>query len=166
MRRKDIRIGDTVIVRRAGDVIPEVVGALLDRRPADAAEFVMPTECPVCGSKIERLPDEAIARCTGGLFCPAQRKQAWHFAQRRALDIDAGEKIIDQLVELNLVRTPADLFNLGSTLEPTGSPRSRRRTCSTRSRRRSIRRSRASSTPASVTWANRPRRISPSISAR
>ncbi|MFM0051780.1 NAD-dependent DNA ligase LigA [Caballeronia grimmiae] len=119
VRRKDIRIGDTVIVRRAGDVIPEVVGAILDRRPDDAREFVMPTECPVCGSKIERLPDEAIARCTGGLFCPAQRKQAlWHFAQRRALDIDGlGEKIIDQLVEQNLVRTPADLFNLGfSTL--------------------------------------------------
>lgn len=115
VRRKDIRIGDTVIVRRAGDVIPEVVSALLDRRPADAAEFVMPTECPVCGSRIERLPDEAIARCSGGLFCPAQRKQAlWHFAQRRALDIDGlGEKIIDQLVEQNLVRTPADLFNLG-----------------------------------------------------
>ncbi|MFC0403252.1 NAD-dependent DNA ligase LigA [Paraburkholderia rhizosphaerae] len=115
VRRKDIRIGDTVIVRRAGDVIPEVVGALVDRRPADAAEFVMPTACPVCGSAIERLPDEAIARCTGGLFCPAQRKQAlWHFAQRRALDIDGlGEKIIDQLVEQNLVRTPADLFNLG-----------------------------------------------------
>ncbi|WP_322060208.1 NAD-dependent DNA ligase LigA [Paraburkholderia sp. J63] len=119
VRRKDIRIGDTVIVRRAGDVIPEVVSALLDRRPADAREFVMPTECPVCGSSIERLPDEAIARCTGGLFCPAQRKQAlWHFAQRRALDIDGlGEKIIDQLVDQNLVRTPADLFNLGfSTL--------------------------------------------------
>ncbi|WP_186134562.1 NAD-dependent DNA ligase LigA [Burkholderia gladioli] len=115
VRRKDIRIGDTVIVRRAGDVIPEVVSALLDRRPADAAEFVMPTECPVCGSRIERLPEEAIARCTGGLFCPAQRKQAlWHFAQRRALDIDGlGEKIIDQLVEQNLVRTPADLFHLG-----------------------------------------------------
>ncbi|AET88892.1 MULTISPECIES: NAD-dependent DNA ligase LigA [Caballeronia] len=119
VRRKDIRIGDTVTVRRAGDVIPEVVGAILERRPADAREFVMPTECPVCGSKIERLPDEAIARCTGGLFCPAQRKQAlWHFAQRRALDIDGlGEKIIDQLVEQNLVRTPADLFHLGfSTL--------------------------------------------------
>ena len=119
VRRKDIRIGDTVIVRRAGDVIPEVVGALLERRPADAREFVMPTACPVCGSRIERLPDEAIARCTGGLFCPAQRKQAlWHFAQRRALDIDGlGEKIIDQLVEQNLVRTPADLFNIGfSTL--------------------------------------------------
>ncbi|WP_213777262.1 NAD-dependent DNA ligase LigA [Caballeronia sp. dw_276] len=115
VRRKDIRIGDTVIVRRAGDVIPEVVGAILDRRPDDAHEFVMPTECPVCGSKIERLPDEAIARCTGGLICPAQRKQAlWHFAQRRALDIDGlGEKIIDQLVEQNIVRTPADLFNLG-----------------------------------------------------
>ncbi|TAL93483.1 MAG: NAD-dependent DNA ligase LigA [Paraburkholderia sp.] len=119
VRRKDIRIGDTVIVRRAGDVIPEVVSALLDRRPADAREFVMPTQCPVCGSAIERLPDEVIARCSGGLFCPAQRKQAlWHFAQRRALDIDGlGEKIIDQLVEQNLVRTPADLFNLGfSTL--------------------------------------------------
>ncbi|MEX3932747.1 NAD-dependent DNA ligase LigA [Paraburkholderia phymatum] len=117
IRRKDIRIGDTVVVRRAGDVIPEVVSAMLDRRPADVREFVMPTECPVCGSAIERLPDEAIARCTGGLFCPAQRKQAlWHFAQRRALDIDGlGEKIIDQLVELNLVRTPADLFNLGFT---------------------------------------------------
>lgn len=115
VRRKDIRIGDTVIVRRAGDVIPEVVGAILDRRPDDAREFVMPTECPVCGSKIERLPDEAIARCTGGLICPAQRKQAlWHFAQRRALDIDGlGEKIIDQMVDENIVRTPADLFNLG-----------------------------------------------------
>jgi DNA ligase (NAD+) len=115
VRRKDIRIGDTVIVRRAGDVIPEVVGALAERRPPDAKEFVMPTQCPVCGSAIERLPDEAIARCTGGLICPAQRKQAlWHFAQRRALDIDGlGEKIIDQLVEQNLVRTPADLFNLG-----------------------------------------------------
>ena len=119
IRRKDIRIGDTVIVRRAGDVIPEVVSAVLERRPRGAHEFVMPTHCPVCGSRIERLPDEAIARCTGGLFCPAQRKQAlWHFAQRRALDIDGlGEKIIDQLVEQNLVRTPADLFNLGfSTL--------------------------------------------------
>jgi DNA ligase (NAD+) len=115
VRRKDIRIGDTVIVRRAGDVIPEVVAAVLERRPADAAEFVMPQACPICGSRIERLPDEAIARCTGGLFCPAQRKQAlWHFAQRRALDIDGlGEKIIDQLVDQNLVRTPADLFGLG-----------------------------------------------------
>jgi DNA ligase (NAD+) len=115
VRRKDIKIGDTVIIRRAGDVIPEVVGALLDRRPADARDFVMPLVCPVCGSAIERLPDEAIARCTGGLICPAQVKQAiWHFAQRRAIDIDGlGEKIIDQLVDQKLVRTPADLFNLG-----------------------------------------------------
>lgn len=115
IRRKNILIGDTVIVRRAGDVIPEVVGAVLERRPENARAFVMPTHCPVCGSKIEKLPDEAIARCTGGLICPAQRKQAlWHFAQRRALDIDGlGEKIIDQLVEQQLVRTPADLFKLG-----------------------------------------------------
>ncbi len=115
IRRKDIKIGDMVIIRRAGDVIPEVVGALLDRRPEDAQDFVMPTACPVCGSAIERLPDEAIARCTGGLICPAQVKQAiWHFAQRRAIDIDGlGEKIIDQLVDQKLVRTPADLFNLG-----------------------------------------------------
>ncbi|WP_338926854.1 NAD-dependent DNA ligase LigA [Mycetohabitans endofungorum] len=115
VRRKDILIGDTVIVRRAGDVIPEVVGAIKERRPADARPFAMPTHCPVCGSAIERLPDEAIARCAGGLVCAAQRKQAlWHFAQRRALDIDGlGEKIIDQLVEQGLTRTPADLFNLG-----------------------------------------------------
>ncbi|CAM2145881.1 DNA ligase [Pararobbsia alpina] len=115
VRRKDIRIGDTVIIRRAGDVIPEVVSAVLDRRPDDAREFVMPTHCPVCGSAIERLPDEAVARCTGGLICPAQVKQAiWHFAQRRAIDIDGlGDKIIDQMVDEKLVRTPADLFNIG-----------------------------------------------------
>lgn len=115
VRRKDVRIGDTVVVRRAGDVIPEIVSVVLERRPENAREFVMPTHCPVCGSRIERLPDEAVARCTGGLFCPAQRKQAIiHFAQRRALDIDGlGEKIVDQLVEQQLVRTPADLFNLG-----------------------------------------------------
>ncbi|MCX8565398.1 MAG: DNA ligase (NAD+) [Glomeribacter sp. 1016415] len=114
VRRKDILIGDTVIVRRAGDVIPEVVSVLTERRPADAYGFEMPTECPVCGSAIERLPGEAIARCTGALACAAQRKQAlWHFAQRRALDIDGlGEKIIEQLVAKNLVRTPADLFKL------------------------------------------------------
>ncbi|MGG1943276.1 NAD-dependent DNA ligase LigA [Trinickia sp. NRRL B-1857] len=119
VHRKDLRAGDTVIVRRAGDVIPEVVGSVLERRPPDAQAFVMPTECPACGSAIERLPGEAVARCTGGLVCPAQRKRALeHFAQRRALDIDGlGEKIIDQLVEQNIVRTPADLFNLGfSTL--------------------------------------------------
>ncbi|MCS6765319.1 MAG: NAD-dependent DNA ligase LigA [Candidatus Protistobacter heckmanni] len=115
VRRKDVRIGDTVFVRRAGDVIPEVVKTVPERRPADAREFVMPTVCPGCGSHIEKLPDEAIARCTGGLICPAQRKQALlHFAGRRAMDIEGlGEKLVDQLVELNMVRTPADLFSLG-----------------------------------------------------
>ena len=115
VRRKDVRIGDTVIVRRAGDVIPEVVRVLLERRPADAREFVMPALCPECGSAIERLPDEAVARCTGGLVCPAQRKQALlHFASRRALDIEGlGDKLVDQLVDGDLVRTPADLYKLG-----------------------------------------------------
>ncbi len=114
VRRKDVRIGDTVTVRRAGDVIPEVVGVVLERRPAAAREFVMPPYCPVCGSEILRLEGEAVARCTGGLFCSAQRKQAiLHYAQRRALDIEGlGEKLIDQLVDSGLVKTPADLFNL------------------------------------------------------
>lgn len=115
IRRKDVMIGDTVIVRRAGDVIPEVVGSVLERRPADARAFVMPTECPVCGSAIEKLPDEVIARCTGGLICAAQRKQALlHFAQRRALDIEGlGDKLVEQLVDQQIIRTPADLFKLG-----------------------------------------------------
>jgi DNA ligase (NAD+) len=115
VRRKDIHIGDTVVVRRAGDVIPEVVSAILEKRPVTATSFVMPTQCPVCGSHIEKLEGEAIARCSGGLFCPAQRKQALlHFAQRRAMDIDGlGEKIVDQLVDLQIVRTPADLYQLG-----------------------------------------------------
>ncbi len=115
VRRKDIHVGDTVVVRRAGDVIPEVVSAIKEKRPASALAFVMPTRCPVCESHIEKLEDEAIARCSGGLFCPAQRKQALlHFAQRRAMDIDGlGEKIVDQLVDLHIVRTPADLYKLG-----------------------------------------------------
>lgn len=115
VRRKDVRIGDTVVVRRAGDVIPEVVSVVLDRRPSNTQVFVMPTHCPVCESHIERLSDEAVARCSGGLFCAAQRKQALlHFAQRRAMDIEGlGDKIVDQLVDLNLVRTPADLYRLG-----------------------------------------------------
>lgn len=115
VRRKDVQIGDTVIVRRAGDVIPEVVSVVLERRPADARPFAMPAHCPVCGSHIERLPDEAVARCTGGLICAAQRKQALlHFAQRRAMDIEGlGEKVVDQLVEQGIVRTPADLYKLG-----------------------------------------------------
>ena len=114
LRRKDIFIGDTVVVRRAGDVIPEVVASITERRPADAREFRMPTHCPVCASAIERLPEEAIARCTGGLFCSAQRKQALlHFASRRAMDVEGlGEKLVDQIVEADLVKTPADLYRL------------------------------------------------------
>ncbi len=114
LRRKDIRIGDTVIVRRAGDVIPEVVRALIERRPADAREFVMPRICPACGAHVARLPDEAAWRCSGGLFCPAQRKQALlHFASRRALDIEGlGDKLVEQLVDQQRVHTPAELYKL------------------------------------------------------
>lgn len=117
IRRKDLRIGDTVIVRRAGDVIPEVAAVIYAKRPADAREFVMPTVCPECKSRIEKLEGEVIARCTGGLFCPAQRKQALlHFAQRRAMDIEGlGDKLVEQLVDAQLVRTPADLYRLGLT---------------------------------------------------
>ena len=115
VRRKDVRVGDTVVVRRAGDVIPEVVTVVLDRRPKYTQPFEIPSRCPICGSHIERLVDEAVARCSGGLFCAAQRKQALlHFAHRRAMDIEGlGDKIVDQLVDLNLVRTPADLYRLG-----------------------------------------------------
>jgi len=114
IRRKDIRIGDTVVVRRAGDVIPEVVAVLPERRPRHAREFVFPVRCPVCGSAVVRAADEAVARCSGGLVCPAQRKQALlHFASRRALDIDGlGDKIVDQLVDTGLVKHPAGLFGL------------------------------------------------------
>jgi DNA ligase (NAD+) len=114
VRRKDIHIGDTVVVRRAGDVIPEVVRVMIDKRPRDAGAFVMPTHCPVCGSAVQRLEEEAIARCTAGLYCPAQRKQALiHFASRRAMNVDGlGEKLVDQLVESGLVKTPADLYQL------------------------------------------------------
>ncbi len=114
LRRKDIRIGDTVSVRRAGDVIPEVVRVLLERRPADAHEFVMPRTCPACGAHATRQPDEAAWRCSGGLFCPAQRKQALlHFASRRALDIEGlGDKLVEQLVDQQLVQTPAELYKL------------------------------------------------------
>jgi DNA ligase (NAD+) len=113
-RRKDVRVGDTVIVRRAGDVIPEVVSVVLDRRPADAPLFTMLTHCPVCGSLAEREDGEADHRCTGGLFCSAQRKQAiWHFAHRRAMDVDGlGDKLVDQLVDSDQVKTLADLYHL------------------------------------------------------
>lgn len=114
IRRKDVQIGDVVIVRRAGDVIPEIVRVLAERRPPDARRFVMPAQCPECGSAVVRLPDEAVARCTGGLVCPAQRKQALrHFASRHAMDIEGlGEKLIEQLVDGDRVRTPADIYRL------------------------------------------------------
>ncbi|WP_312260371.1 NAD-dependent DNA ligase LigA [Limnohabitans sp.] len=113
-RRKDVRVGDTVIVRRAGDVIPEVVSVVLERRPPDAPLFTMMSHCPVCGSLAEREDGEADHRCTGGLFCSAQRKQAiWHFAHRRAMDVDGlGDKLVDQLVDSGQVKTLADLYHL------------------------------------------------------
>ncbi len=115
VRRKDIRIGDTVIVRRAGDVIPEVVAYVAERRPDDAREFVMPTSCPVCGSAIVRLEDEAVARCSGGwTHCSAQKKGGlMHFVSRRAIDVEGlGDQLIEQLVDRGLVDTAADLYAL------------------------------------------------------
>lgn len=116
IRRKDVRIGDTVIVRRAGDVIPEVARVVLTQRPLNVREFVMPALCPVCGSHVTREADAAAWRCTGGLFCPAQCKQALlHFASRRAMNIDGlGDKLVEQLVDAHLVGTPADLYKLGA----------------------------------------------------
>jgi DNA ligase (NAD+) len=113
-RRKDVRVGDTVIVRRAGDVIPEVVSVVLERRPQGLPQFTMMTHCPVCGSLALRDEGEADHRCTGGLFCSAQRKQAvWHFAHRRAMDVDGlGDKLVDQLVDSGQVKTLADLYHL------------------------------------------------------
>ncbi|HKU69702.1 MAG TPA: NAD-dependent DNA ligase LigA, partial [Burkholderiales bacterium] len=116
VRRKDVHVGDTVVVRRAGDVIPEIVSVIQERRPHGARPFVMPDRCPVCGSAVERLEDEAVARCTAGLFCPAQRKQAiLHFASRKAMDIEGlGERLVEQLVDGALVKTPADIYGLGT----------------------------------------------------
>lgn len=116
VQRKDVRIGDTVVIRRAGDVIPEVVKVIPERRPKDARVVELPAKCPICGSAVEREEGEAVARCTGGLFCPAQRKESLrHFAGRRAMDIDGlGAKIIDQLVDSDppLVHSAADLYKL------------------------------------------------------
>jgi DNA ligase (NAD+) len=114
VRAKDVHAGDTVVVRRAGDVIPEVVRVVLEQRPAQVQRFEMPETCPVCQSRVERIESEAAYRCTGGLYCPAQRKQALlHFASRRAMDIEGlGEKLVDQLVDKGLVHTPADLYGL------------------------------------------------------
>lgn len=117
IERLDIAIGDTVVIRRAGDVIPQIIGVLHDRRPANARPIVFPETCPVCDSAIVRIEGEAVARCTGGLFCAAQRKEALkHFVSRKAMDIDGvGGKLIEQLVDRELIHTPADLFKLDLT---------------------------------------------------
>jgi len=114
VERKDVRVGDTVYVRRAGDVIPEIVRVLSERRPADARQVVLPVQCPVCGSDVIRPEGEAVARCSGGLYCPAQRKESIrHFASRKAMDIEGlGDKLIEQLVDLDLIREPADIYRL------------------------------------------------------
>ena len=114
VKRKDVRVGDTVIVRRAGDVIPEVAAVVLSKRPKRTKRFVMPTVCPVCGSDVIKIEGEAVARCTGGLFCQAQRKQAIkHFASRKAMDIDGlGDKLVEQLSDEGLIHDVADLFSL------------------------------------------------------
>lgn len=114
--RLGVMIGDTVIIRRAGDVIPQIASVVESRRPENAQAIVFPTECPVCQSKVERIEGEAVARCTGGLFCQAQRKEALkHFVSRKALDVDGcGEKVIEQLVDREMVTTPADLFKFSA----------------------------------------------------
>ncbi|MCT4701404.1 NAD-dependent DNA ligase LigA [Enterobacteriaceae bacterium H20N1] len=114
IERLGLRIGDRVIIRRAGDVIPQIVGVVESERPPETKEIIFPAHCPVCGSDVERVEGEAVARCTGGLICGAQRKESLkHFVSRRALDVDGmGDKIIDQLVEKEYVHTPADLFHL------------------------------------------------------
>jgi DNA ligase (NAD+) len=116
-RRKDVRIGDTVVVRRAGDVIPEVVSVVLEKRQAEAVQFTMPRQCPVCGSAAVREEGEADYRCTGGLFCGAQRKEAiLHYAHRRAVEVDGlGDKLVELLVDANIIRTLPDLYRLGLT---------------------------------------------------
>ncbi|MDN4500955.1 NAD-dependent DNA ligase LigA [Alteromonadaceae bacterium BrNp21-10] len=114
INRLDIKVGDTVIIRRAGDVIPQIVSVVVDKRPDNARDIVFPELCPVCDSHVEKLESEAVARCSAGLFCAAQRKEAMkHFASRKAFDIDGlGDKIIEQLVDANKVKTPADFFAL------------------------------------------------------
>lgn len=117
IERLGIAIGDTVIIRRAGDVIPQIVGVVAERRLDNAKKIAFPTACPVCNSAVVRVEGEAVARCTGGLFCGAQRKEALkHFVSRKAMDIEGvGEKLIEQLMERELIRTPADLFKLDHT---------------------------------------------------
>ena len=114
IERKDIHLGDTVIIRRAGDVIPEVVSVVLEKRPSNALKIQLPTQCPVCGSEVLREPHESVARCMGGLFCPAQLKRMiWHFASRRAMSIDGlGDALIELLVDHDLIHDVADLYTL------------------------------------------------------
>ncbi|HBO25004.1 MAG TPA: DNA ligase [Providencia sp.] len=116
IERLGVHIGDTVVIRRAGDVIPQIVSVVMSERSADSRAIVFPTHCPVCGSDVERVEGEAVARCTAGLVCGAQRKEALkHFVSRRAMDVDGmGDKIIDQLVEKEYVKTPADLYQLSA----------------------------------------------------
>jgi DNA ligase (NAD+) len=126
IRRKDVRIGDTVFVRRAGDVIPEVVKVVLQKRPKNTPEFIMPSHCPVCDTPLHKIEGEAVLRCPAGLYCDAQRKEAIkHFSSKKALDIDGlGDKLVELLVDQGLIKTPADLFGLNfaqiSTLERMG----------------------------------------------
>ncbi|RXS41992.1 NAD-dependent DNA ligase LigA [Idiomarina sp. 29L] len=114
IERLGVQIGDTVSIRRAGDVIPQVVSVLKDKRPTDAQDIIFPTHCPVCDSDVERIEGEAVARCSGGLYCAAQRKEAIkHFASRKAMDIDGlGDKLVDVLVEKDWIKSPADLYRL------------------------------------------------------
>jgi DNA ligase (NAD+) len=116
--RLGVKIGDTVIIRRAGDVIPQIVAIVPEKRPADAKDIEFPLKCPVCHSLVERLEGEAVSRCSGGLFCEAQRKEAIkHFASRKAMDIDGmGDKVVEQLIDKELVRSPADLFHLSASM--------------------------------------------------
>ncbi len=172
VQRKDVRVGDTVVVRRAGDVIPEVVSVLTERRPPAAPPLELPERCPVCGSQVLRVPGEAAARCTGAFTCRAQRQEALrHFASRRALDIEGlGDKLVEQLVEHDLVRTPADLYAL--TAAAAGATRAHGREVG---RESAWPPSTAAATPrcrgcstasASATWARRPRWRSRGTSAR
>ncbi|MGP8306552.1 NAD-dependent DNA ligase LigA [Vibrio sp. YIC-376] len=116
IERLQVKVGDQVVIRRAGDVIPQVVSVIRERRPENARDIVFPSLCPVCGSHVERIEGEAVTRCTGGLVCQAQRKQALkHFVSRKALDVDGlGDKVIEQLVDREMVETPADLFKLSA----------------------------------------------------
>ncbi|QMV13737.1 NAD-dependent DNA ligase LigA [Vibrio spartinae] len=114
--RLGVRIGDTVVIRRAGDVIPQIVSVVIEQRPDDGQEIVFPSHCPICHSDVERIEGEAVTRCTGGLVCQAQRKEALkHFVSRKAMDVDGlGDKVIEQLVDKEMIKTPADLYRLSA----------------------------------------------------